>query len=88
LCGCEKFEKKEHAERQASYNHALDLDNSVKQSFKKEGLAFWVPEDPDRPATDDLKEGEAEAPLLLALSDEESTQSCFANFFSRGPPEG
>lgn len=83
-----RIKSAENAERTASFLHGLDLDNAMKQGFRKEGLSFWVPLDPHRLPTDDLKPGEPEAPLWVGVSDEESTQSCLQNFLTRGPPKG
>ena len=58
------------APRRATFQHGLDLDNSVKQSFNEYGLAAWVPKYPERPPTDDLRDDELEVPLCVLVADE------------------
>ena len=51
-----RIQRSENADHKASYQHGVDLDNALKQSLKKESSSYWVPDDPDRPPTDDLRE--------------------------------
>ena len=70
------------APRLASYNHGLRLDNTMRHGLHRDGLTAWVPTDPERPATDDLAEGEAEPGLLTTICDEEGKQWSFWRFLS------
>ena len=72
-------------QRVATWRFGFQLDNAFRQGLHVDGLEPWVPHDPARPATDDLREGEEEPALLTSLCDEEGTQWALYRYMTGAP---